>query len=184
MKKKIVLLLTCINIFFCLSSNVNASCPTSSTPNCLLPSWQDAVDENNMRIRYNWWTKYDVLTRKAVNTWNGLWKVNIVEYFWNQQLQIDIYDKYVPNVAWAWRYKKKYWVPSQIILNKWAFDWDSAMWYFPDNNKQKTITHEFWHALWLAHSNNINWNIMKQWLSGQTWLWNQDKKDYNYLWDN
>lgn len=135
----------------------------------------------NWEIKYNWSSKYDSIITLAVNTWNNYWNINIYQYYWTQQLEIDTLDVYDNTVTRAWKYTKKYWLPSQIRFNKWIFDWYSPIWIYSNSNKQKTISHEFWHALWLDH-HNIAWNVMVSWLSSQTSLWIQDKSDYDYIW--
>ena len=66
-------------------------------------------------------------------------------------------------------------------LNTYMLDWEHpVVGDFTSSEKQKTITHEFWHSLGLAHS--LPWNIMIQWKISQTSLWTKDKADYDYMW--
>lgn len=168
MKLKIVLLL--IFCFFTLHWKTNAA-------HYVL--WSNSVI--NWEIKYNGSSKYDNLIASSVNTWNNYGDINIYQYYWTQQLNIDVSDVYDSTVTRAWKYTKKYWMPSLIKFNKWIFDWYSPVWTYSNSNKQKTITHEFWHALWLDH-HNISWNVMMSWLSSQISLWTQDKSDYDFIW--
>lgn len=168
MKLKIVLLL--IISFFIFYWNVSAVHYTL---------WYNSV--TNWEVKYNWTSKYDNLIINATNTWNNYWDINLYQYYWTQQLDVNIYDVSESKVEWWGIYDKKYWIPSTIRLNKWIFDWYSSLWFFSDTKKQKTITHEFWHVLWLEH-HGITWNVMKSWVSTQTSLWTQDKYDYDSIW--
>lgn len=167
MKLKIVFLLITFLLLFWKVNAVHYTLLNNS-----VTSWE---------IKYNWTSKYDNLIISAVNTWNNYWDINIYQYYWNQQLNVSVSDVYDSTVTRWWKYTKKYWMASLIKFNKWIFDWYSIVWTYSNLNKQKTITHEFWHALWLDH-HNISWNVMMSWLSSQTSLWIQDKSDYDYIW--
>ena len=117
--------------------------------------WYNSV--TNWEVKYNWTSKYDNLIINATNAWKRM------------------------DCRCYWKYTKKYWMPSLIKFNKWIFDWYSPAWTYSDSKKQKTITHEFWHTLWLDH-HNITWNVMYSWISAQTSLWTQDKYDYDSIW--
>ena len=117
----------------------------------------------------------------AKNIWNNYSDaVQIKPYaLGNHDLKIyEIYDwqkkyfgAYIPKEIW-WDYDK-------IEINHFWINWYN----FNINQKRSTIMHELGHSLGLDHS--YSGNVMYRWNGGlsQVWLGNQDKVDYDYLWN-
>lgn len=123
-------------------------------------------------IRWWWSTTYSSQLTKSISTWNALLKINIAP-----DTIFTYEDLTFKDVSTAWlAYYARYSNSSSSI-----FISTVNMNKITSTQKQNVITHELWHALWLAHS--ISQNIMiRIWEIDRITLWTQDKKDYTYLW--
>ncbi len=134
----------------------------------------DSVDEGE--IRWWWYTKYSSLWWNAIYKWNTLGEI----YIWPDNSQtyedVRVSDVYYPDETWRWERAHWRWGTDTIKYNTYTID-NGYSWYVP-----KTIIHELWHALGLDHS--YHWNIMYAYPDSQSYLWNQDERDYDYLWWN
>lgn len=142
--------------------------------------WYSAVDDGE--IRWWWTTKYSTQWNNAVSMWNNYWDINIAPDTIYTYEDLTISDVYLSDVTRGWGYLPSFWADN-LYFNKYFLDWDSPLWSFTSNEKQKTIWHELWHALWLDH-HNISWNVLRSWKYSYITLWTQDKADYDYLWGN
>lgn len=141
---------------------------------------QDSVD--NLEIRWWWSTKYTTELNNSIATWNNQWSVNIAPDTAFTIEDLTIQDVFLEDPSndyiWMWEYFSS-WV-DYIYLNTYYLDWFSSAWSFSFLEKQKTITHEWWHSLWLAHS--FAWNIMQQWKMPRINLGTQDISSYDTKW--
>lgn len=135
--------------------------------------YSNSVDDGE--IRWGWSTKYSSQLSIAIATWNNYWDIDILPDIRQTYEDVHVSDVYYPDETWRWKWS--HWFGTDTIKFNTA-EMDDG----PSSFLQKTVTHEFWHALWLDHS--YYWNIMYRYPASQSYLWNQDEDDYDYLWWN
>jgi hypothetical protein len=136
--------------------------------------WYSAVD--NWEIRWGWSTTYSSQLTSAISTWNNYWDINIAPDNASTYEDLTIVDINDSNESRYWYYDYDIIWADELELNI------AHMSLLTSNQRQNVITHELWHALWLAHSipNNI---MVAIWELDRISLWDQDKADYDYLRD-
>ena len=138
-----------------------------------------SVDDWEIR----WWgsTKYSTEWSNSISMWNNYWNINIAPDTTFTYEDVTVSDVYLSSASRSWMHSYYLFGTDTIKLNKYYLDWDSVSWDFSSSEKQHTIGHELWHALWLDH-HNLYWNVLRSWKWTYTILWSQDKYDYDYLW--
>lgn len=141
-------------------------------------TWPTSVDSGE-NIHWWWSTKYNDQLDDAIMTWNNYWDVNISKdtFYTLEDLTIrDIYTaRSITGEWWPSDHPDSPENYDTISLNTRVLDW------YSDSRVENCITHEFWHALWLAHS--TSWNIMRSSNTTQTWLWTHDEDSYDFFWN-
>jgi hypothetical protein len=133
-----------------------------------------AVDERE--IRWNGGSAYPVELRNSIATWNALGRVNIApDTIWTYE-DLRISDGNFVDAPWTGKYTYIRLGTDKLEFNRAFLVNDS------DAERQNTITHEFGHALGLAHS--TDGNMMQRFQDSFTNLRAQDISDYRFLWGN
>lgn len=130
-----------------------------------------AVDERE--IRWGGGTLYANQLNRSIATWNALGRVNIAPDNILTYEDLRISDVNLPNVRWTARYVPKAGTDG-LEINR------GLLVNNTNDERQNTITHEFGHALGLAHS--TDGNIMQVFQASFTNLRAQDISDYRFLW--
>jgi Concanavalin A-like lectin/glucanases superfamily/Dual-action HEIGH metallo-peptidase len=120
----------------------------------------------------------------AVNTWNAQGHIGVASATMARPADLLVSDTSTADVVWdgGWCASSLPGCPATdtIYLNQYYLN------THPNSSIQRTITHEFGHALGLNHSvfGNIMFYLGAGTSEASTTLGSQDKSDYNYLWGN